>query len=342
MDLFRKLESLLRPGTISGEDDADWAGPTSDKLNSNETAVDDEGDASEGGPVNQDNDTAWADRNTEADAADADADADADEDAPPLADAPPRRESGVQIARSQERLALEALHRFGWLLTQDFARLLWPDYCSSLGMAYRLVRRLAGKKEILVRRTKYGSMLVLARRGVCRLRDELNILARTGKDLDPGNFWHRRLANAYVIENYLSRPYGWPTFYTEFEIQSRRAPFFSVSNKVPDAIFVRNNTCAWIEVEHARKRQNDFSKLVNFAACHLSKPMRMNDDLTLTSLVFVYEDPSHPVRIRNALLRLRQAEQTLDWERIGEAILFAQIAFGERGLCTDVSVRLGL
>lgn len=115
-----------------------------------------------------------------------------------------------------------------------------------------------------------------------------------------------------------------------------------MSNKVPDAIFVRNNTCAWIEVEHARKRQNDFSKLVNFAAWHLSKPMRMNDDLTLTSMVFVYENDAHPTRIRNALRKLRQTNQNLDWERIDNAIQFDKISFDERGVCTGTSVWFGL
>jgi len=244
-----------------------------------------------------------------------------------------RKSSGIEIARCQERQALAALHRFGWLVTQDFARLLWPESRYPLDMAYRLTRRLSAKREILIRRTNYGGMIVLAQPGVRRLLDEMGIHARTGKDLEPSNFTHRRLANAYAIERILD-PSEWPLCFTEFEIQTRRAPVHTYWHKVPDVLLWDEGACGWVECENARKNQHDFHKLLDFTVEGLRFNMAPAADHPIAEVQFIFENHSTKTRIVNELIRRYKKETQLDWYSFSHRIIFVELSFDRHRVCT--------
>ncbi len=244
---------------------------------------------------------------------------------------PTRRANGSQIARSHEIEILAALHRFGWLRVQDIARLLWPNAREPLDMAYRVLKRMAERKLILVRKTSHGRIFVLALGGTSRLRDEAGIHAKSGKDLEPGNFQHRSIANMYSIERMLD-PDGWDVF-TEFEIQAHRAPVFAVNKKVADVLEIAEGACAWIECENTRKRTDDVHKLLEFTLDGLSRPLWVADDIKLVEVRFVYVNPAPAVRLLKRLVSRVEREPHRPWSEIGLAVEFVGLQLAPSGLC---------
>ena len=167
-----------------------------------------------------------------------------------------------RITGEQNTLAiLSYLHRFGWLTSRMLAALVWPDAKQAAPMARRSVRALTEQKLILKRPLQAGGdCYVLSARGARWLQEKEGITAKSGTGLQLGNPMHRACSNWYLINRLLAGDRIW----TEYEIQTGRAPVCNVCGKTPDGLVQTDFGLIWVEVENAWKNRTERAKVVNF------------------------------------------------------------------------------
>lgn len=165
------------------------------------------------------------------------------------------------IGEQNARLILTALHRFGWLTTRMIAALVWSDASQSIAMARRTLNRLIDDRRVLKRPLPDGGdCYVLSAAGARWLHEEQGLAAKPGSTLKLGNALHRACSNWYLIHRHLAGDDIW----TEYEIQTGRAPVFSVGGKTPDGLVMTPLGLIWVEVENAWKNLNERARVVNF------------------------------------------------------------------------------
>ena len=245
--------------------------------------------------------------------------------------------SGLELARDQEIRVLIMMNRTGWLVASDIARLIWPDTAYGRQMAYRLLKRLLKNEEILARPAPNCRMFALSQRGARRLHDETLEKARSGKNLTAGYFHHRRLANAFVIEKHLNPDGEWPYYRTEYEIQSDPSDTYKLGRKVPDVILLNDNVLGWVECENARKKKEDFDRLIEFTIDNLSRKVYPVEGRLLVEVIFVYEHEAAKTRIVNELVRRYKRDRHMDWYEFASSIVFTHIHFDRNRICTGLS-----
>lgn len=167
-----------------------------------------------------------------------------------------------RIAGEQNTLAiLTFIHRFGWLTSRMLAALVWPTAKQAPAMARRAVRALAEQKLLLKRALpEGGDCYTLSAAGARWLNEREGVTAKSGTSLQLGNPVHRACSNWYLISRLLAGDAIW----TEYEIQTGRAPVANVSGKVPDGLIDTPFGLIWVEVENAWKSRAERSKVVGF------------------------------------------------------------------------------
>lgn len=193
------------------------------------------------------------------------------------------RKDGRLIAKENEYRCLRALHRFGWLRTQDLAVLCWTAWAkdclkptpvlasctpsaSALRMAQRTLQRLRKERAVICSKAPNGSIVyALAEAGV-RALSKTGVLALSGKDLmrfSAGYFRHRTIANQIAISCIVQ---GYKAA-TEREISQGlwSGGLEGVSGKKPDVLIRdRRNVWHWVEVERSRKNKKDYDDLLRW------------------------------------------------------------------------------
>ena len=152
--------------------------------------------------------------------------------------------------------ALTALHKYGWLRTQELGYLLWPD-TKNRGQTQACRAALSWlKRGLMMARTLpdgAGRALVLATAGV-RLLADAGVVAVSGKDIGKmvGSTWtppiawkHHVIATGILVNLATS---GWNVF-PEATIR-RKGELLA---KIPDGLAVLGEKVIWLEVEQARK-----------------------------------------------------------------------------------------
>jgi hypothetical protein len=156
---------------------------------------------------------------------------------------------------------LTYLHRFGWLTSRMIAALIWPDAKQGAAMARRTVKALADQKLILKRALpEGGDCYTLSAAGARWLQEKEGITTKSGTALQLGNPVHRACSNWYLIARLLAGDTVW----TEYEIQTGRAPVGTVVGKVPDGLVLTPFGLIWIEVENSWKNRAERTKVVSF------------------------------------------------------------------------------
>ncbi len=165
-----------------------------------------------------------------------------------------------RITGEQNTLAiLTFLHRFGWLTSRMLAALVWPAAKQSPAMARRTVKALADQKLILKRAlSEGGDCYTLSAAGARMLNEKEGIAAKSGTNLQLGNPVHRACSNWYLIARLLAGDTVW----TEYEIQTGRAPVANVAGKVPDGLVDTPLGLVWVEVENAWKNRSERAAIV--------------------------------------------------------------------------------
>lgn len=162
---------------------------------------------------------------------------------------------------------LVLLNRFGWLTSHMIAALVWPAAKQSTTMARRTVKVMADGKLIIKRPLPAGgSCYVLSAAGARLLNEREGISAKAGSTLKLGNPVHRACSNWFVIQRLLAGDQVW----TEYEIQTGRAPLVSIAGKTPDGLVMTPFGFLWVEVENAWKNRSERAKVVGFCQRHLT------------------------------------------------------------------------
>lgn len=168
-----------------------------------------------------------------------------------------------------EKNALEMLHyvhRFGWLTTGDLARIIWPKSKQAVAMARRTAKANLDRKLLLKRELPDGGYCyALSAAGARVLAEKMGVKATSGASLPLGNPVHRACSNSYLIHHLQQGN----TVYTEFEIQTGKAPIASVSGKVPDGLVVHPEGLIWLETENAWKNRRERQRIVDFCIEYL-------------------------------------------------------------------------
>jgi hypothetical protein len=191
----------------------------------------------------------------------------------PLTHQPVKR-CGREAARSNEKLVLYAIAKFGHLRTSEIGRFVWPNASHAQQMAQRTCNRLLKAGHLLNRRNALGGIsYVLTRPGAGWL--SLNgIPARHTLELSSvggATFIHRTLSTRYLIEQASDTV----SVAGEYEIAGRALPF-SIDKlvqrlqKMPDGLVWRNEkdgrvAVDWVEVENASKPRSEIAKLLGVA-----------------------------------------------------------------------------
>jgi hypothetical protein len=167
-----------------------------------------------------------------------------------------------RLTSEQNTLAiLTFLHRFGWLTSRMISALLWPEAKQAPALARRTLKALAEQKLVIKRPlAEGGDCYVLSATGARWLTEKEGITAKGGAALQLGNPVHRACANWYLIDQIRQGNQVW----TEYEIQTGRAPVCNVSGKTPDGLIQSDFGLIWVEVENAWKNRSERGKVVTF------------------------------------------------------------------------------
>jgi hypothetical protein len=165
------------------------------------------------------------------------------------------------IGEEQGLAILHYLHRFGWLTSRQISKLVFWQKTSSLILAQRKIAKLVKDKLVIKRKIKTGNEVVLlSSKGARLLKAEFNISAKSGSKMKLGNPIHRCASNWHLI-NELGLGHS---IYTEYEIQSGRAPISVCYGKIPDGIIIIDQGVIWVEVENSYKNIAERIKIVKF------------------------------------------------------------------------------
>lgn len=167
-----------------------------------------------------------------------------------------------RLIGEQNTLAtLMYLNRFGWLTSRMTAALVWPAATQAQAMARRTLKTLTDQKLVIKRALPAGGdCYVLSAAGARWLFEQAGITASAGSALKLGNPVHRACSNWYLITRLLAGDVIW----TEYEIQSARAPLVTIAGKTPDGLVETPFGLVWVEVENAWKNRTERAKVVGF------------------------------------------------------------------------------
>lgn len=169
-------------------------------------------------------------------------------------------------AETSANTLLMYLHRFGWLTSRMIAALVWPDASQALPLARRNLRKLLDEKLIICRTLPDGGeCYLLGVKGARLLQDAEGVSAVSGQNLPLGNALHRACANWCLIKKLQEGFSVW----TEYEIQTGRAPFSSFDGKTPDGLIETEEGLVWLEIENAWKNRKERQKIVTLAERYL-------------------------------------------------------------------------
>lgn len=180
-----------------------------------------------------------------------------------------------RVIGEQNTLAvLTYLHRFGWLTSRMLSALVWPAAKQAPALARRTVKALADEKLILRRPLPDGGdCYVLSAAGARRLNEQEGVAAKGGATLQLGNAVHRACSNWYLIGRLLDGDAVW----TEYEIQTGRAPVVAVGGKTPDGLVLTPLGLIWVEVENAWKNRAERVRIVGFCQRYLPHDTQMTE-----------------------------------------------------------------
>lgn len=268
----------------------------------------------------------------------------------------PTPTDGRKVADQNELSVLKAVRHFGHLRRPEIATAVWPSSSnkSAYSMAIRTIRRMLDKGQLLVKVNSLGGeSLVLASKGVARLREE-DILAQEGYELafNGPQFFHRTLGTNYLLE----RARKGDSIFGEFALLKGWAPIDKDYvrdrfKKIPDGLICYSgksagiadgsNVADWVEVESAFKPYEEVKKALSL----LTKSSQLTADgqLLLNKLVFVYDSrQKHEKQLLRYIRKFLQENPQVEPELVLNEIVFAECfvdyPFAWHGVAEDTAL----
>lgn len=171
---------------------------------------------------------------------------------------------GRDIAARNDLLICLELARFGWLTTRMITGLVWPDAAQGQRSAQRRLKSLQQRRHVLHETLSNGvPVYKLSQTGAAFLYEfgHQQVSLRGTRDAKTGNFYHRALANNFLIYGLADQFNTWP----EYQVLRGRAPMswfpFESQKLVPDAIADDTSGTYWIEAENAAKSPHKLRRL---------------------------------------------------------------------------------
>lgn len=171
---------------------------------------------------------------------------------------------GRDIAAENDLQICLELVRFGWLTSRMITELVWPEAKQGQRSAQRRLKSLKDRKIIvqgvLDNGIRYNK---LTQQGASFLHSfgHTEVPSRGTRDAKTGNYFHRALANNFLISGLPPGAKSWP----EYQVLRRRAPMswlsFEGQKQVPDAIADFGDATYWIEAENAAKSPKKLERL---------------------------------------------------------------------------------
>lgn len=222
--------------------------------------------------------------------------------------------SAQKIARERELDVLNHVHKFGYLTHAQISALVYPNASQSLRLAQRTVKRLVDRSMLLRHAGGFSDQdhVGLSAAGARFLASKVGHSVESAKDMLRDPSLHRDAANWAAI--WMLRE-GWPRVWSEREIQTARAPFREMAQKVPDTLAADHEGVAtWVEVEASARGGRDMLKLAQWLvhaafpnASHLISLDPPRDDFWLGRVRFVLAAPearTFPGRLQRQLERM--------------------------------------
>ncbi len=250
----------------------------------------------------------------------------------------PTETDGRSVADANEARVLRVIRLFGHLRRPEIAMAAWPSSSSRSAyiMACRTVARLLEGGLLLERpNTLGGTSLVLAAKGVARLRD-FDIHSQEGYDLafDGPQFFHRTLGTCYLLE----KAKAGNEVFGEFAILKGWAPvlkshFKEQFRKIPDGLITYSRgsfgfsssirPTDWVEVESAYKPYEELRKA--FGVLTNSPNLDKDGRVALHKLVFVFDArQNHEKRVMRGIKRFLQENPQLSPDLVLPEIILAK------------------
>lgn len=250
----------------------------------------------------------------------------------------PTTKDGRAVSQDNRLRVLQAVRHFGHLRRQEIAMAAWPRSSSRSAyiMAARTVRQMLAEGLLLERINSLGgASLVLAARGVSRLRD-MDIKAQEGYELafDGPQFFHRTLGTCYLLEkaragDEVFGEYALMRGWSPVDMGYAREHFL----KVPDGLVVYSGASLglrdgvrlvdWVEVESAAKPYDEIKKALRILAVNSS--MNKAGTLVLNKLVFVCDSRQrHEQQILRHIKRFLTENPQLSYPLLTQEIIIAR------------------
>lgn len=180
-----------------------------------------------------------------------------------------KQPDGRDIAAQNDLQVCLGLAKFGWLTTRQIVGLVWPDTAQGQRSAQKRLRSLQERKLVLTARLDNGTPVhKLSQQGASLLHafGHHEIPQRGTRDAKTGNYFHRALANNYLIFGIDSVANYWP----EYQVLRGRAPMnnftFEGYKLVPDAMLeTADRETYWVEAENAAKSPAKLRRLARLA-----------------------------------------------------------------------------
>jgi hypothetical protein len=222
-----------------------------------------------------------------------------------------KNKSTQEIAHVNENNILYWLNRFGYMTAPQVAAVIYRHRTQSERLARRSLARLVEHGYVICNKGYVGAFnhFAISRKGAKRLWDIYDIQAVSGKNLIRIPSAHRDAANWAAIRLMYE---GWKV-YTDREIQTGKAPFKKMSEKIPDVIgYDEDGMTLWGEVEASPKGGRDVTKLADWLITHAFMPsgefyVALNppqETLFLHRVRFILVSPlirTFPKKLRTAL-----------------------------------------
>ena len=194
---------------------------------------------------------------------------------------------------------LAHIWNFGWLRSQELARLLWPNNKFGIKYAERQIRKWSENGFVICRKLPKhnGTALVIAEKGVRFLAEHSNIIAKSGKDWGDTIdskwiapiFWHHDLLSNGLLTILFEKGYG---VIPEKQIK-RENPDLT---KIPDGLAIKKKQVIWIEVESHRKTGESMDNMVKSILRNINNDAPVVSNLTTNRTVVAYAKNSKDER----------------------------------------------
>ncbi|OQW85793.1 MAG: hypothetical protein BWK72_20490 [Rhodoferax ferrireducens] len=200
------------------------------------------------------------------------------------------------ISAHNDKIGLQAIHKFGWLRTREIGNILWANNPTRHISGARIARKWLKNKWVMQKTLPYGHgpAYLLTKIGADFLTEEYGIEAWSGKKIgdhieQDADSWKPSLnwRHDLIANSFLTMCMG-GGMHVVSELELRRK--YPNAKKIPDGLIERDEVWWGIEIERSAKWSSNMRQLASSLIHVAHHPIEYEDKLINTTCL-VYEDP---------------------------------------------------